>query len=104
MQSDLKAVKTATLTTEVVDGFEVLHTDSVADTFRLYATITKRLVVQHLLFSPLDALAWFCCLKLACTLTTANMLCCSMCSCLQLLQQLLECLRHAVSLLERNES
>jgi len=55
MQKDLKAVKTATLTTEVVDGFEVLHTNSVADTFRLYATITKRLVVQHLLFSPLES-------------------------------------------------
>ena len=47
-QAELKAVKTATLTTEVVDGFEVLHTTSVADTFRLYATITKRLVVTPL--------------------------------------------------------
>ena len=46
-QAELKAVKTATVTTEVVDGFEVLHTTSVADTFRLYAAITKRLVVHY---------------------------------------------------------
>lgn len=48
MQSELKSVKTAMATTEVVDGFEVLHTANVADTFRLYATITKRLVVMLL--------------------------------------------------------
>lgn len=39
-------MKTAAATTEVVDGFEVLRTDSVADTFRMYASITKRLVVS----------------------------------------------------------
>ncbi|BDA43201.1 probable crossover junction endonuclease MUS81 [Coccomyxa sp. Obi] len=45
--AELKAVKTAMATTEVVDGFEVLHTANVADTFRLYATITKRLVAKY---------------------------------------------------------
>ena len=45
MQSELKACKTAASITEVVDGFEVLRTASVAETFRLYAAITKRLAV-----------------------------------------------------------
>ena len=52
-QAELKAVKTAMATTEVVDGFEVLHSANVGDTFRLYATITKRLVVMLLLSSYL---------------------------------------------------
>ncbi len=46
MQSELKACKTAASITEVVDGFEVLRTASVAETFRLYAAITKRLAVR----------------------------------------------------------
>ena len=33
-------------TTEVVDGFQVLRSASVADTFRLYAAITRRLTVR----------------------------------------------------------
>ncbi len=47
VQSELKACKTATSITEVVDGFEVLRTASVAETFRLYAAFTKRLSVRH---------------------------------------------------------
>ena len=49
VQSELKACKTAASITEIVDGFEVLRTASVAETFRLYAAITKRLAVcqQH---------------------------------------------------------
>ena len=51
VQSELKACKTAASITEVVDGFEVLRTASVAETFRLYAAITKRLAVcQHHVF------------------------------------------------------
>ena len=46
LQSELKACKTAASITEVVDGFEVLRTASVAETFRLYAAITKRLAVR----------------------------------------------------------
>lgn len=46
VQSELKACKTAASITEVVDGFEVLRTSSVAETFRLYAAITKRLAVR----------------------------------------------------------
>ena len=45
LQSELKACKTAASVTEVVDGFEVLRTASVAETFRLYAAVTKRLAV-----------------------------------------------------------
>ena len=45
-QTELKAVTTATFTTEVVDGFQVLRSASVADTFRLYAAITHRLAVR----------------------------------------------------------
>jgi hypothetical protein len=45
-QSELKACKTAAAITEVVDGFEVLRTASVAETFRLYAAITNRLAVR----------------------------------------------------------
>jgi hypothetical protein len=47
-QTELKAVKTAASTTEVIDGFEVLRTQSVADTFRLYTSITKRLMVSDM--------------------------------------------------------
>ncbi len=50
LQSELKACKTAASITEVVDGFEVLRTASVAETFRLYAAITKRLAVWDKLF------------------------------------------------------
>ena len=55
LQSELKACKTAASITEVVDGFEVLRTASVAETFRLYAAITKRLAVRdyNLLYQQL---------------------------------------------------
>ena len=46
VQAELKMVKTAAHTTEVVDGFEVLRTQSVADTFHLYNAITKHLTVH----------------------------------------------------------
>lgn len=46
LQTELKAVTTAMFTTEVVDGFQVLRSASVADTFRLYAAITHRLTVR----------------------------------------------------------
>ena len=57
VQSELKACKTAASVTEVVDGFEVLRTASVAETFRLYAAITKRLAVcqQHVPMLPCHA-------------------------------------------------
>lgn len=51
-QSELKACKTAASVTEVVDGFEVLRTASVAETFRLYAAITKRLAVRDMRLKP----------------------------------------------------
>ena len=55
LQSELKACKTAASITEVVDGFEVLRTSSVSETFRLYAAITKRLAVRdyNLLYQQL---------------------------------------------------
>lgn len=43
MQAELKAVRTAAHSTEVVDGFRVLHSANVGDTFRLYAQLHKRI-------------------------------------------------------------
>lgn len=41
LQVDLKIVRTAGYQTEVIDGFQVLRTDSAGATFRLYAHMTK---------------------------------------------------------------
>ena len=43
LQVDLKIVRSAGYLTEVVDGFQVLRTDSAGATFRLYAHMTQRL-------------------------------------------------------------
>ena len=41
LQVDLKIVRTAGYQTEVIDGFQVLRTDSAGATFRLYAHMTQ---------------------------------------------------------------
>jgi hypothetical protein len=46
MQAELKAVRTAAHSTEVVDGFRVLHSANVADTFRLYAALSKGIAAR----------------------------------------------------------
>ena len=48
LQAELKAVRTAAHSTEVVDGFRVLHTANVGDTFRLYAQLHRRIEARWL--------------------------------------------------------
>ena len=51
--TDQQAVKTATVQTEIFDGFEVLHTGNTAATVQLFTQLTAQIQVRPRLASEM---------------------------------------------------